>query len=68
MIASDDSSTKIDMGKFYMLIPSYKMKLFSKMIKRYKGKILPQDFEYKSGQKQFLSINELSKIIKDIKN
>ena len=66
MIASDDSSIKVDMGKFYMLVPSYKIKLFSNIIKKFKGKILPQNFEYKSGQKQFLSTKELVQIIKKI--
>ena len=67
MIASDDSSIKVDMGKFYMLVPPYKIKLFSKKIKKFKGKILPQNFEYKSGQKEFLNTKELIQIIKKIK-
>ena len=67
MIASDDSSIKVDMGKFYMLVPPYKIKLFSKKIKKFKGRILPQNFEYKSGQKEFLNTKELIQIIKKIK-
>ena len=68
MIATDDSSMKIDMGKFYILVPPDKMKIFSKMIKKFNGKILPADFEYKSGQKDFLNRKELSQIIKNLKN
>jgi len=68
MIATDDSSMKIDMGKFYILVPPDKMKIFSKMIKKFNGKILPADFEYKSGQKDFLNSKELSQIIKNLKN
>ncbi len=66
MIAADDSSIKIDMGKFYMLIPPSKIKIFSKMIKKFKGKIMPDNFEYNSNQKSFLNIKDLSKIIKKI--
>ena len=38
MISADDSSLKIDIGKFYVLVPSYK-KFFSKFIKKFKENI-----------------------------
>ncbi len=63
MIAADESSIKIDMGKFYILIPQNQKKKFLKLINKLKGKILPNNFEYKSGQKNFLNQNELKKIV-----
>jgi len=63
MIAADESSIKIDMGKFYILIPQNQKKNFLKLIDKSKGKVLPNNFEYKSGQKNFLNQNELKKII-----
>ena len=63
MIAADESSIKIDMGKFYILIPQNQKKNFFKFINKLKGKILPNNFEYKSGQKNFLNQNELKKIV-----
>ena len=67
MIASDESSIKIDMGKFYILIPGDRKKKFSKMIKKFKGKIMPDDFQYKSGQSNFLTEKELKKIVNSLK-
>ena len=68
MIAADDSSIKIDMGSFFILIPPYKKKFFSKHVKKYKGKILNSNFEYKSGQQDFMKINEIKKILEKTKN
>ena len=68
MISADDSSLKIDIGKFYVLVPSYKKKFFSKFIKKFKGKYLPSNFEYKSGQKDFMSIKELKILIKSLRD
>ena len=68
MISADDSSLKLDIGKFYVLIPSYKRNFFSKFIKKFKGKFLPNDFEYKSGQKDFMSTRELKVLIKSLKH
>ena len=68
MIPADDTSIKIDIGKFFILIPPIKRKFFLNFIKKFKGKILPINFEYKSGQKDFLRIDQLKKIINKVKS
>ena len=68
MIPADDTSIKIDIGKFFILIPPVKRKFFLNFIKKFNGRILPVNFEYKSGQKNFLRIDQLKKIINKVKS
>ena len=63
MISAEDSSIKIDLGKVYILISIGNEKNYSKLIKKFNGKILKSDFKYSSGENELLNKKELKKLV-----
>ncbi len=63
LISRSDSQLTIDIGKYYLILPS------KNLYKRYKNYSLPKkDFLYRSDlNENFLSINELKKLINNFK-
>ena len=66
MITSSDSFNTIDIGKYYIILPSSNKKLINKISQKFKVKKFPKNTSYNSGtNKKFLSIFELRKMIKE---
>lgn len=66
MISSSDSYNTYDIGRFYVIIPTlieWDLNLF---LKTYNGVKVDENFNYSSGSnKEFLSVKELKKLIKN---
>ena len=66
MITSSDSFNTVDIGKYFIILPSSNKKILSKIYQKFKTKKFPQNTSYNSGtNKKFLSIFELRKMIKE---
>ena len=64
MITSSDSGNTIDVGKFYLILPSNNINDLSNFKKRYKKIRFLNNFSYSSdNNKHFLKVNELKQII-----
>ena len=64
MITKSDSFTTIDIGKYFIILPSNKKKFLDYYSKKFKLKKVPKGFSYNSGSNEiFLSVNELKKLI-----
>ena len=62
MITSSDSFNTIDIGKYYIILPSSNKKLINKISQKFKVKKFPKNTSYNSGtNKKFLSIFEFTK-------
>lgn len=64
MITPSDSGNTIDVGKFYLILPSNNINDLSNFKKRYKKISFLNNFSYSSdNNKHFLKVNELKQII-----
>tara|TARA_Y100000816_G_scaffold292631_1_gene289357 strand:- start:16073 stop:17065 length:993 start_codon:yes stop_codon:yes gene_type:complete len=65
LITSSESINALDLGKYYVILPTTKELSLNEYQKKMKGKKLPKDFSYNSGtNSNFLSISELKKFLK----
>ena len=68
LISKPESRYAMETHKYFILYPNVKQKKFRSFQKKIKAKIHNQDFSYNSGSnKNFLKINQLLKIINEIK-
>ena len=66
MISASDSFNTIDIGKYFIILPSSNKKILSKISQKFKIKKFPKNMSYNSGtNKNFLSVIELRKMIKE---
>ena len=66
MISASDSFNTIDIGKYFIILPSSNKKILSKISQKFKIKKFPKNTSYNSGtNKNFLSVLELRKMIKE---
>ena len=67
MITFSDSANTIDVGKYYLILPSNKISDISNFKKKYKKINFLNNFNYSSGNNtKYLKVNELRKIIEEI--
>jgi UDP-N-acetylglucosamine 4,6-dehydratase (inverting) len=67
MISSSDSYNTIELKNFYLILPTLNKKIFMKYKKKFKCKKVNKNFVYSSNtNKKFLSIKELSDMIKNL--
>lgn len=65
MISVSDSFNTIDIGKYYIILPTMSQKIINVYKKKFKIKKFKQDTSYNSGtNSKFLSIKEIRKLIK----
>jgi UDP-N-acetylglucosamine 4,6-dehydratase/5-epimerase len=65
MITKSDSFSTIDIGKYYIILPSNKKNYLNYYRKNFNLKSVPRGFSYSSGtNKIFLTINEIRTLIK----
>lgn len=65
MITKSDSFTTIDIGNYFVILPSNNKKFLSYYNKKFSLKKVPKSFSYSSGNnKKFLSVKEIRKLIK----
>ena len=68
LISKPESRYAMETNKYFILYPNVDQKKFRSFQKKIKAKIHNQEFNYNSGSnKNFLKINQLSKIINEIK-
>ncbi|MBA3972018.1 MAG: UDP-N-acetylglucosamine 4,6-dehydratase (inverting) [Bacteroidetes bacterium] len=64
MITSSDSFSTYDLGKYYAILPQVPNFNMSEYIKHFNAKLVPQGFQYNSGEnKEWLNIEDLRKLI-----
>ena len=64
MITPSESYNTLDIGKYYIIMPSNKDKKVRHYQKKYKAKFVREGFNYNSGENsKFLTINEIRKLI-----
>jgi UDP-N-acetylglucosamine 4,6-dehydratase/5-epimerase len=64
LITSSESNTTINIGKFYVILPSTDHKFINKFKKKFNIKFVKKGFNYNSGTNEdFLSVTELKKLI-----
>lgn len=65
MISATDSFNTIDIGKYYIILPSLNDPIFKKYKKKYSVKKFKENMSYNSGtNSKFLNINQIRKLIK----
>lgn len=65
MITASDSSTTVDLGKYYAILPVSGQYSIEEYCERMGAKPVPQGFSYNSGgNKRFLSVEELCNLIR----
>ena len=65
LVSSSDSINTIDIGKYYIILPSKNKEILKKFSKVNKFKHVKNNFSYSSGtNKKFLKVNELRNLIK----
>ena len=65
LITSSESVNTLDLGKYYVILPTISRISIDNYKKRQSGKRLPKNFSYNSGtNSNFLSITELKKLLK----
>ena len=68
MITLSDSGNTIDVGKYYLILPSKEFSYLAHFKKKYKKISFLNNFSYSSGNnKDFLKVNEIRSIIEKIK-
>ena len=68
LITISDSGNTIDVGNYYLILPSNNLRDLKNFVKRYKKLKFLNEFNYSSGKnKHFLKVNELKKILEKIK-
>jgi UDP-N-acetylglucosamine 4,6-dehydratase (inverting) len=65
MISSNDSRSTLDLGKCFIILPSRDSELV-KYYKKFKAKFVKENFNYSSENNEFLSINEIKNILRNI--
>jgi UDP-N-acetylglucosamine 4,6-dehydratase len=66
MISASDSFNTIDIGKYFIILPSSNERILSKISQKFKIKKFPKNTSYNSAtNKNFLSVLELRKMIKE---
>ncbi len=64
MISKNDSLSSIDIGKYYVILPSNRMNIRDYYKKKFRAKDVAKGFNYNSGtNKKFLTISEIKKLI-----
>ncbi len=64
MITTSDGPNTVDLGKYYAILPSYKINHIEKYIEEFGGQKVPNNFSYNSGANEsFLSVEEIRKLI-----
>jgi len=65
MITLSDGPNTVDLGKYYAILPSYKIDHRQEYIKKHGGKLLPDNFSYNSGtNSKFLTVEEIRELVK----
>ena len=68
LITISDSGNTIDVGNYYLILPSNNLRDLKNFVKRYKKLKFLNEFNYSSGKnKHFLKVNELKKILEKLK-
>ena len=68
MITVSDSKNTYEIGNYYAIIPTNPVFDFNEFVKFHSAKKVNDNFSYNSGSNSnFLSINQLSKLIKNLK-
>ena len=68
LITISDSGNTIDVGNYYLILPSNNLRDLKNFVKRYKKLKFLNNFNYSSGKnKHFLKVNELKKILEKLK-
>lgn len=66
MITSSDGPNTVDLGKYYAILPSYKINYTDIYIKKYGGQLVHDEFSYNSGTNpDFLTVDEIRNLIKE---
>ena len=69
LITISDSGNTIDVGSYYLILPTNNSRDLKNYKKRYKKLKFLNEFNYSSGKnKHFLKVNELKKILEKLKN
>lgn len=69
LITVSDSGNTIDVGNYYLILPSNNLGDLKNFVKRYKKLKFLSEFSYSSGKNEhFLKVNELKKILEKVKN
>lgn len=69
LITVSDSGNTIDIGNYYLILPTNNLGDLKNFVKKYKKLKFLNEFNYSSGKnKHFLKINELKKILEKLKN
>ncbi len=69
LITVSDSGNTIDVGNYYLILPSNNLGDLKNFVKRYKKLKFLSEFSYSSGKNDhFLKVNELKKILEKVKN
>ncbi len=69
LITESDSGNTIDIGNYYLILPTNNLGDLKNFIKRYKKLKFLKEFNYSSGKnKHFLKVNELKRILEKLKN
>ena len=69
LITVSDSGNTIDIGNYYLILPTNNLGDLKNFVKRYKKLKFLDEFNYSSGKnKHFLKINELKRILEKLKN
>jgi len=64
MITSSDSFSTYDLGKYYVILPQVPTFSISEYIKQFNAKLVPQGFQYNSGEnKEWVNVEEMRKLI-----
>ncbi len=67
LITVSDSGNTIDIGNYYLILPTNNLGDLKNFVKRYKKLKFLNEFNYSSGKnKYFLKVNELKKILKKL--
>ena len=69
LITVSDSGNTIDIGNYYLILPTNNLGDLKNFVKKYKKLKFLNEFNYSSGKnKHYLKINELKKILEKLKN
>ncbi|MDC2998808.1 UDP-N-acetylglucosamine 4,6-dehydratase (inverting), partial [Candidatus Pelagibacter sp.] len=69
LITESDSGNTIDIGNYYLILPTNNLGDLKNFIKRYKKLKFLKEFNYSSGKnKHYLKVNELKRILEKLKN
>lgn len=66
MITSSDSFSTYDLGKYYAILPQVPNFNLSEFIKYFNAKIVPEGFQYNSGEnKEWINVEDIRNLIKE---